>query len=50
MGCSGPAASGLGALAATVAGATTIAEILAIVPTWIAGAAVGCAIGCGLFG
>jgi RHS repeat-associated protein len=39
---------GLGALAAKVAGATTLSEILAIVPTWMAGASVGCAIGCGL--
>ncbi len=50
MGCSGPLASGLGSLAAKVAGATTIAEIIAVVPVWMAGIAVGCAIGCGLFG
>ncbi|MEJ5261017.1 MAG: RHS repeat-associated core domain-containing protein [Anaerohalosphaeraceae bacterium] len=40
----------LGSLAAAVAKAGTLSKILGIVPTWMASVAVGCAIGCGLFG
>jgi len=35
---------------ASRAKAGTLAKILGIVPTWMAGISVGCAIGCGLFG
>jgi RHS repeat-associated protein len=38
--------SGLGALAAKVAGATTVGEVLLILPVWASGSGVGCFLGC----